>query len=109
MGRDNDENQCRYYWSNWLYRGELLRLLVNHSEAVVKKASSRSNQGNDVVNVHPYLMHNISLIEEELDVEEFQKDLDVIFLALPHGLSADIVQKLDLTKVKVIDLGRIFA
>ena len=88
--------------------GELLRLLVNHSEAVVKKASSRSNQGNDVVNVHPYLMHNISLIEEELDVEEFQKDLDVIFLALPHGLSANIVQKLDLNKVKVIDLGADF-
>ena len=48
------------------------------------------------------------LIEEELDVEEFQKDLDVIFLALPHGLSANIVQKLDLNKVKVIDLGADF-
>lgn len=88
--------------------GELLRLLVNHPEAVVKKASSRSNQGNNVVKVHPHLMNNISLIEEELNIEEFQKSLDVVFLALPHGLSADIVKRLNLDKVKVIDLGADF-
>lgn len=88
--------------------GELLRLLINHPEAVVKKASSRSNQGNDVVKVHPHLMNNISLIEEQLNIEEFQRGLDVIFLALPHGLSADIVKEIDLNKVKVIDLGADF-
>jgi len=88
--------------------GELLRLLINHPYVEIKKAFSRSNAGNDVVEVHPNLYKEISLIEEELDVENFLKDLDLVFLALPHGKSAPLVKEIHRNKVKVVDLGADF-
>lgn len=88
--------------------GELLRLLVNHSSVEIKKATSRSNAGNDVVQVHPHLDREVSLREEELIPEKFSQDIDLVFLALPHGKSAPLVKEFLPSGVKVIDLGADF-
>ncbi len=88
--------------------GELIRLLINHPQAEVKKATSRSNVGNDITQVHPNLKGEISLIEEEFQIDTFLKDLDVVFLALPHGKSAPLVKEIYQKHIKVIDLGADF-
>jgi N-acetyl-gamma-glutamyl-phosphate reductase len=88
--------------------GELLRLLINHPHVEIKKATSRSNSGNDVTQVHPHLDKEISLIEDEMDIEKFITGLDVVFLALPHGKSAPLVKEIYNKNVRVIDLGADF-
>jgi len=88
--------------------GELLRLLLNHPLVEIKKAASRSNAGNDVTKVHPHLAKLISLIEDDINPENFADGLDVVFLALPHGKSAPLAAKLHQKGVKVIDLGADF-
>jgi len=40
--------------------GELLRLLLNHPQAEVKKATSRSNAGKDVTLAHPNLKDRLT-------------------------------------------------
>jgi len=88
--------------------GELIRLLLNHPQAEVKKATSRSNAGNDVTLVHPNLKGEISLIEDEFDITSFVQDLDIVFLALPHGQSAPIAREMYERNIRVIDLGADF-
>ncbi|NLW25099.1 MAG: N-acetyl-gamma-glutamyl-phosphate reductase [Clostridia bacterium] len=88
--------------------GELLRLLLNHPYVEIKKATSRSNAGNDVTLVHPHLEKEISLVEEDFEVASFLEGLDLVFLALPHGKSAPLVKEIYEKKVKVIDLGADF-
>lgn len=88
--------------------GELLRLLLTHPFVDIKKAASRSNAGNDVTQVHPQLSKLITLVEDDIESENFAEDLDAVFLALPHGKSAPLVKKFKEIGVKAIDLGADF-
>ncbi|MGI6226801.1 MAG: N-acetyl-gamma-glutamyl-phosphate reductase [Peptococcales bacterium] len=88
--------------------GELLRLLLTHPFVEIKMAASRSNAGNDVTDVHPHLTKLITLVEDELEKEDLFESLDVVFLALPHGKSSNLVKRLHEKEVKVIDLGADF-
>lgn len=88
--------------------GELLRLLLNHPQAEVKKVTSRSNAGNVVTQVHPNLKGQICLVEEQFQIDAFLEGLDVVFLALPHGKSAPLAKELYQKGIKVIDLGADF-
>lgn len=84
---------------------ELLRLLMQHSECEVKYITSRSYVGEHFSNV----FGNFVKIAEDKCIEkemvELAKEVDVLFIALPHGIaSANINNKL-LSLTKVIDLG----
>ncbi|MDR2937720.1 MAG: N-acetyl-gamma-glutamyl-phosphate reductase [Prevotellaceae bacterium] len=84
--------------------GELLRILVNHPQTEVSWVYSTSNAGNPVSRVHSDLLG-----ETELTFTDKITDVDVIFLCLGHGLSADFLQKNSLAKsTKIIDLGNDF-
>ncbi|NLZ52407.1 MAG: N-acetyl-gamma-glutamyl-phosphate reductase [Thermoanaerobacteraceae bacterium] len=88
--------------------GELLRLLLNHPQAEVKKATSRSNSGNDVALAHPNLKGEITLIEEKFEIASFLQGLDLVFLALPHGKSAPLAKEIYERDIRIIDLGADF-
>ena len=88
--------------------GELLRLLLNHPRVEIVKASSRSNAGGEVSDVHRSLKDCIHLIESDFYAEDFATGLDAAFLALPHGASAELAAQLLAKGVKVIDLGADF-
>jgi len=47
-------------------------------------------------------------VEDDIECENLAEDLDVAFLALPHGKSAPLAKKLYEKGVKVIDLGADF-
>ena len=86
--------------------GELLRLLSIHPHLVVTQVSAHSNAGELITSVHPHLTTHQNDKFLTLDSLNFD-DIDVAFIALPHGQSAAIVDKFA-SKTKIIDLGADF-
>ena len=87
--------------------GELLRILISHPSFSVAVAISREYAGKPIYMAHPHLKGLISLKFSTVE-EAMSKDYDYALLALPHGLSKDIVPSLLDTGVKIVDLGADF-
>ena len=88
---------------------ELVKILSRHQNVNIKYLSSRSNVGKKYINIYPQLngvLPNISCVEG--DIEKIANECDVIFLALPHGVSASKINKDILKKTKIIDLSADF-
>lgn len=85
---------------------ELLRLLINHDKVEVTAIGSNSYVGKDIVELYPSIGYKNSMIcienEKVIDV------CDVVFTALPHGVSEKFAIKAIESKKKVIDLGADF-
>lgn len=84
---------------------ELTRLLANHPEAELKLITSRSFIGQKISEVYPNLKGVVELECEELDYKEVAERVEVVFTALPHGVSMSVVPQLLETGVQVIDLS----
>ena len=85
---------------------ELMRLLLNHSKVKIEAISSVSFEGLDFSSIYKNF-YNITNLKCENQKDVIEK-CDLIFAALPHGLSeeiADLVYKKD--KI-LIDLGADF-
>lgn len=83
---------------------ELVRLLVNHSEVNLKIVTSESRAGESLSDVHPHLRGMADLVLEPKDkLPEYE--LDLVFLALPHGVSMDFLEEHGLDSYRVIDLS----
>ena len=84
--------------------GELLRILLNHPHVEVVAATTTSEEGTPVCQIHKDLFGETDLC--------FGKDLnnpDVLFLCLGHGISRQFLDTHDIAKeCRVIDLGNDF-
>ena len=89
--------------------GELLRLLINHPGTELSCATSREFKGEYLFRVHPNLRGrtNLTFIDSTID-SVLKHDVDVVFLALPHGQSLGWVPKLYESGITVIDLSADF-
>lgn len=87
---------------------ELLRLLHNHPSAKVKVVSSLSNQGREIDQVHSALGRMSHLKFVPFGPEFY--DLDLVFVALPHGEAMPVVNQLWQQKntPRIIDLSSDF-
>ena len=86
--------------------GELLRLLATHPHLLVTQVSAHSNAGELITSVHPHLTTYQN--QKFVAIEEVNFDqVDVVFIALPHGQSASVVKDIP-SHTKVIDLGADF-
>jgi len=83
--------------------GELLRLLATHPNFVVTVVSAHSNAGEQVTSVHPQLQSYAGRSFVNVDAIDFNQ-VDLAFLALPHGESAALISKIP-AQVKIVDLG----
>jgi N-acetyl-gamma-glutamyl-phosphate reductase len=83
---------------------ELIRLLLGHPEVSLEIITSRSKSGEPFSSVRP---HFRGLTDLDLQpVENVEKyDLDILFMALPHGVSMDQIKNYDLDECRVIDLS----
>ena len=82
---------------------ELVRLLSNHPEAEVAAISSVSFEGQKLSDIYPsYTFLNDMICENSDAVVEKS---DVIFAALPHGLSQELAEKCISSGKAFIDLG----
>ncbi len=88
---------------------ELVKILADHPEADIVFLSSNSFDNRKFSDVYPEfkgIMDDI-LIHTEKASEKFS-DIDILFTALPHGLSFNFVRQAYEYGIKVIDLGADF-
>ena len=85
---------------------ELVRLLNAHPEAEVVAVSSVSFEGKALSEVYPSYLDINDMVCESAD--EVVSKSDVVFAALPHGLSQELAADCVKNNVKFIDLGADF-
>ncbi len=85
--------------------GELLRLLLSHSQVEVKQVTSRSHPGEYVYQVHPNLRKRTQL--KFTDPAQLEP-VDVLFLALPHGQAQKKIDEYAALAPQIIDLSADF-
>jgi len=86
--------------------GEILRLLLGHPQVTVGALTGGSNAGTPLGALQPHLVPLAERVLDATDVETLAGH-DVVFLALPHGQSAELAEKLGPETV-VIDCGADF-
>jgi len=87
---------------------ELIRILAGHDEVEVVSVLSTENVGRRIDEIYPQLTGFCSLVCEESRVESLIGRCDIVFLALPHGLSVNIALNLLEAGIKCVDLGADF-
>lgn len=83
---------------------ELIRLLLSHPSVALVRVSSIDQVGKRLEDVHLSL-HDTELTFEEIPLEEVARDVDVVFLGLPHKVPAKMAPQLDQLSCRVIDLS----
>jgi N-acetyl-gamma-glutamyl-phosphate reductase len=86
--------------------GELLRILSTHPKFKVSYIAAGSNAGELISDFHPLLQGFNTKKFEDTSIEKINQ-CDLIFIALPHGESAKLVDQID-QRVKIVDLGADF-
>lgn len=84
---------------------ELIRILSGHPDAELVAATSRRYAGVPVTKVFPSLTGLTSLTYSNASPQEIAGLCDVVFLALPHGVSMEIAPVFIRAGKKVIDLS----
>jgi N-acetyl-gamma-glutamyl-phosphate reductase len=83
---------------------ELVRLLSGHSEVEIKVITSESHQGKRFSDIHPQFK-GICDVELQPAEKAGTMDLDLVFLALPHGVSMDYVKAWQDKPFRMVDLS----
>ncbi len=86
--------------------GEILRLLLGHPEAEIGALTGNSNAGQPLGALQPHLTPLADRVLEATTPEALAGH-DVVFLALPHGESAAVAERLGDTAL-IIDCGADF-
>jgi N-acetyl-gamma-glutamyl-phosphate reductase len=89
--------------------GELLRLLAGHPDLEIGPVAARGSAGTSVTALHPQLSGHPRLRDSVFvpTDPELLADADLVFVALPHGESAQLAAALP-AQLKIIDLGADF-
>ena len=85
--------------------GELLILLINHSQVELTIATSRTYEGQFLYKIHPNLKGFTDLKFSLFDSSKILDNCDFIFTAAPHGSSFEFMNQLANTGVKIIDMS----
>lgn len=84
---------------------ELVRLLSSHKEVEITNLVSKSFAGKKLSEIYPNFASILDIELTDLDIEKVVKESDVVFTALPHGASKEVIPALFKSGVKVIDLS----
>jgi N-acetyl-gamma-glutamyl-phosphate reductase len=87
---------------------ELIRLLLQRDDVKIHAATSQSYKGEKFASVYPNALGFSDLVCSEANLEALAAEVDVIFLALPHGHAAAQINQNILKQCVVIDLGADF-
>jgi N-acetyl-gamma-glutamyl-phosphate reductase len=83
---------------------ELVRILINHPEVDLALITSESRAGEKFSDVHPFFT---GIADHELmpadKVDDYE--LDLVFLALPHGVSMEFVKRFKDKPFSIVDLS----
>ncbi len=81
---------------------ELMRILTNHPETEVTQVTGRSQAGKTLNEVFPFYNGKLKI------TESLEGDVDLIFSALPHKASAEIIGQYVNNDIPVIDFSADF-
>lgn len=84
---------------------ELLRILSGHPSVSVSTITSRQQQGVRLDEFYPALKGHYDLVFEDTDPEKLASSADLVFTAMPHQASMEIIPQLLARGVKVVDLS----
>jgi N-acetyl-gamma-glutamyl-phosphate reductase len=84
---------------------QLVRLLMDHPNAEVVYLGGDSSAGQPYGDLYPHLGHSTKLTIEPIDLDEISRRAQVVFLALPNGLAAQMSAPLLEKGCKVLDLS----
>ncbi|NLY42690.1 MAG: N-acetyl-gamma-glutamyl-phosphate reductase [Clostridiaceae bacterium] len=84
---------------------ELVRILSQHTQVQIVSLVSQSFAGRKIYDIYPNLQGVVDLVCEELNIEEIAGKCDLVFTALPHGISKEVIPNLTRLGLKVIDLS----
>jgi N-acetyl-gamma-glutamyl-phosphate reductase len=88
------------------YAGEeLINLLLRHPYVKITNLSAKIDKPQSITEIFPKLNGKIQLVCAQPDLRAITNDCDLVFLALPHTVSMEIVPKLLSAGKKVIDLS----
>lgn len=87
---------------------ELLNIFSKHKEVNIKYLVSVSNIGKEINDLYAGYKSFKNIQYSELNIKKIAEESDVVFTALPHGASAEIVGQLINLNCKVIDLSADF-
>lgn len=83
---------------------ELVRLLIDHPDVSIEVITSESKAGTRFSEINPHFHSRVDMVLEPLaNLDNY--DLDLVFLALPHGVSMDFIKDWDPDSYRVIDLS----
>ncbi len=84
---------------------ELIRLLLKHPNVNLTKIASIDHVGKNVGTVHRNFGNNLNYTFENIPAAEMGKHCELVFLSLPHTVSAGMTPELIKAGVKIIDLS----
>lgn len=87
---------------------EIVRILANHREADIRYLGANTKKGQTFGSLFPCYGPCGSMVMGADDPDLYLSRADVVFLALPHGLSVPHVRAVLAAEKKVIDLGADF-
>lgn len=87
---------------------ELVRILLRHEKFAITHLTSQQYIGRSFPEVFPnFIMEELPVLEG-IDNQKILSDIDVVFLALPHGHAFEVAKVAKEYGVRVIDLGADF-
>lgn len=91
------------------YAGQdLVRLLLQHPFIELNNITSKSYESQQFSDIYENFSGHSELKCSSENISELANEVDIIFIALPHGLASGMITKQVLNSAKVIDLGADF-
>jgi len=84
---------------------ELVKILMNHSKVELVYLTSSTYTGENIADVFPEFLNKLDKKLINLNLNVVSQDSDLVFTALPHTVSMDVVPELLKKGNKVIDLS----
>jgi len=84
---------------------ELVKILMNHPKVELVYLTSSTYTGKNIDEVFPEFLNKLDKKLINLDLNVVSQDSDLVFTALPHTVSMDVVPGLLKKEVKVVDFS----
>ena len=84
---------------------ELIRLLIKHPDVKITCIVSQSYAGQNLSDIYPHLKGILDMTCDSLEIDTIAQKCEIVFTALPHGVSKAVIPELMQANVKVIDLS----
>ena len=84
---------------------DLIRLLLKNPQVDLKYITSETYMGESYDSIYENYREKFTMKCSEKDIEKIAEDVDLIFMALPHGIVSKEINACILEKTKVIDIS----